>query len=51
MILPSATRKTRTFAWVNWTIIAANCILFSWYWFIPERREAVFNIYAMVPDH
>ncbi len=52
MILPVGDLgKTRTFAWFNWAIIAANCIIFSWYWFVPERREPTIIRYAMVPDH
>jgi membrane associated rhomboid family serine protease len=43
--------KTRTTAWVNWTLILANCAIFAWYWFIPERTEQVFINYAMVPNH
>jgi membrane associated rhomboid family serine protease len=52
MILPVGDiGKTRTFAWFNWAIIAANCIIFSRYWFSPEREVPVFASYAMVPIH
>jgi membrane associated rhomboid family serine protease len=51
MILPVGDLgKTRTFAWINWAIIAANCIIFATYGLNPERRDAVFVSYAMVPD-
>ena len=42
--------KTRHTAWINWLLIAANCIIFASYWFKPESREAVYINYAMVPD-
>ena len=42
--------KTRHTAWINWLLIAANCIIFVSYWFKPESRDAVFIDYAMVPD-
>jgi len=52
IILPVGdVQKTRTTAWVNWLLIAANCAIFAWYGFKPERRDAVFINYAMVPDH
>lgn len=52
MILPVGDLgKTRTFAWFNWAIIAANCVIFSWYWFVPERREPTIINYGMVPNH
>jgi membrane associated rhomboid family serine protease len=52
IILPVGdVQKTRTTAWINWLLIAANCAIFAWYGFKPERRDAVFINYAMVPDH
>jgi membrane associated rhomboid family serine protease len=51
MILPVGDLgKTRTVAVINWLLIAANCIIFASYWFVPEKRDAVFISYAMVPD-
>jgi membrane associated rhomboid family serine protease len=51
MIIPvGAIGKTRTTAWINWLLIAANFAIFAWYGFRPERRDAVFINYAMVPD-
>ncbi|HUR38724.1 MAG TPA: rhomboid family intramembrane serine protease [Planctomycetota bacterium] len=52
MILPVGDLgKTRKFAWINWALIAANCVIFSMYWFKPERYEPTLISYAMVPDH
>ena len=52
MILPVGDLgKTRRFAWINWLLIAANCAIFAWYGFRPERVEPVLINYAMVPDH
>ncbi|HLY74878.1 MAG TPA: rhomboid family intramembrane serine protease [Planctomycetota bacterium] len=52
MILPVGDLgKTRTVAYINWLLIAVNCIIFASYWFVPEKRDAVFISYAMVPDH
>ncbi len=51
MIIPVGDiNRTRTTAWINWLLIAANCIIFAWYGFQPERREAVFVNYALVPQ-
>ena len=51
MILPVGDLgKTRKFAWINWMLIAANCVIFGTYALDPERRDALFKIYAMVPD-
>jgi membrane associated rhomboid family serine protease len=52
IILPVGdVQKTRHTAWINWLLIAANCIIFASYWFKPESRDAVYINYAMVPDH
>lgn len=52
MIIPIGdVQKTRHTAWINWLLIAANCIIFVCYFFKPETRDAVFINYAMVPDH
>jgi membrane associated rhomboid family serine protease len=42
--------KTRTTAWVNWLLIAANCAIFVWYGFSPERTEYVRINYTMIPN-
>lgn len=52
MILPVGDLgKTRKFAWINWALIAANCIIFASYWFKPERIEPILINYALVPEH
>ena len=52
MILPVGDLgKTRTVPFINWLLIAANCIIFALYWFRPEVQvDVVFNTYALVPD-
>jgi membrane associated rhomboid family serine protease len=43
--------KTKHTAWINWLLIAANCAIFFWYAFRPDRAEYVISTYGMVPDH
>ena len=51
MILPIGDLgKTRSVAFINWLLIAANCFIFAWYAFIPERAHATVITYSMVPD-
>jgi membrane associated rhomboid family serine protease len=51
IILPvGVVGKTRTTAWINWLLIAANMAIFAWYWFRRERYETTISTYAMVPD-
>lgn len=51
MILPVGDLgKTRTVAFINWLLIAANCIIFAMYWIKPDHGETVVIKYAMVPD-
>ena len=52
MILPVGDLgKTRKFPWINWLLIAANCVIFAYYGFKPELVDPVIKNYAMVPDH
>ncbi|MBV8881887.1 MAG: rhomboid family intramembrane serine protease [Planctomycetaceae bacterium] len=52
MILPVGDLgKTRTVAYINWLLIAANMVIFASYWFRPETIESTFVSYAMVPNH
>lgn len=53
MILPVGDLgKTRRAPFINWLLIAANCIIFAMYWFRPDVPvEQVFSTYALVPDH
>ena len=51
MIIPVGdTTKTRHTAWINWILIAANCMIFAWYGFRQDRYETTISTYAMVPN-
>lgn len=51
MILPVGDLgKTRTVAYINWLLIAANMVIFASYWFRPEITESTIIGYAMVPS-
>src|SRR5438045_5632308 len=51
MIIPIGdVQKTRHTAWINWTLILANCAIFAWYGLRQDRYEATISAYAMVPD-
>src|SRR5579862_9929942 len=52
MILPVGDLgKTRSLPYINWLLIAANCIIFAVYWFRPEvQLDQVFINYALVPE-
>jgi membrane associated rhomboid family serine protease len=52
MILPVGDLgKTRSLPFINYLLIAANCIIFVLYWTKPEEQvNQVFINYALVPD-
>jgi len=51
MILPVGDLgKTRTVAFINWLLIAANCVIFAMYWFTPDHGEPIVIKYGMIPD-
>jgi len=51
MIIPIGdVAKTRHTAWINWLLIAANCIVFVWFFTNPRVDEQMFISYALVPD-
>ena len=51
MIIPIGdVQKTRHTAWINWLLILANCAIFAWYGFRPDRAEVTISTYAMVPN-
>src|SRR5688572_13667506 len=50
MIIPIGdVQKVRHTAWVNWLLIAANCIVFVWFLTNPKVDEAMYVSYALVP--
>jgi len=50
MIIPVGdTSKTRHTAWVNWLLIAANCVIFVLY-YRQDRYESTIVSYGMVPN-
>src|SRR5215471_14673421 len=52
IILPIGdVQKTRHTAWINWLLIAANCVIFASYGFRPDRYESTIISYGMVPNH
>jgi membrane associated rhomboid family serine protease len=52
IILPIGdVQKTRHTAWINWLLIAANCVIFASYAFRPDRYESTIISYGMVPNH
>ena len=51
MIIPIGdVQKTRHTAWINWLLIAANCIVFIWVLTNPRMDEQTYISYALVPD-